>query len=219
MHSYTEENYLKEIFKLSETKDKAIATNAIAAKLDTSAASVTDMLKKLASKKLIHYTKYQGVYLSNKGRKVAIEIIRKHRLWEVFLVEKLKFKWDEVHEMAEQLEHINSKEMVDRLDKYLGYPSIDPHGDPIPDSNGKISATKSQLLSELGLKETATILGVKEHSSSFLQHIEKLGIEIGKKVFMKEKSDYDRSICIQLNKKFNIHLSYDVSKNIIITLP
>jgi Mn-dependent DtxR family transcriptional regulator len=121
MHSYAEENYLKEIFKLSETKDKAIATNAIAAKLDTSAASVTDMLKKLASKKLIHYTKYQGVYLSNKGRKVAIEIIRKHRLWEVFLVEKLKFKWDEVHEMAEQLEHINSKEMVDRLDKYLGY--------------------------------------------------------------------------------------------------
>ena len=158
MNSFTEENYLKEIFKLMEQQGTDVSTNSIAEKLGTKAASVSDMLKKLSDKKLINYQKYQGVSLSPKGKKVALGIIRNHRLWEVFLVEKLNFKWDEVHEMAEELEHINSKEMVQRLDKYLGFPKFDPHGDPIPDGNGKIGTQKSRILSQLNLNKSATQL-------------------------------------------------------------
>jgi DtxR family Mn-dependent transcriptional regulator len=160
MNSFTEENYLKEIFKLMQQEDSMVSTNSIADKLGTRAASVTDMLIKLADKKLVHYKKYQGVTLTAKGKKVALEIIRNHRLWEVFLVEKLQFKWDEVHEMAEELEHINSKEMVLRLDKYLGYPKFDPHGDPIPDGKGKIGVKKSRLLSQLIPNKAAQVLGL-----------------------------------------------------------
>jgi DtxR family transcriptional regulator, Mn-dependent transcriptional regulator len=128
----SEENYLKAIYHLSKEEDESVSTNALAERLETTAASVSDMLKKLAKKELIEYKKYQGVNISEKGKRVALQIIRKHRLWEVFLVEKLSFNWDEVHEIAEQLEHIDSPTLVKRLDEFLGYPKFDPHGDPIP---------------------------------------------------------------------------------------
>src|SRR3984885_5178673 len=136
MNTFTEENYLKAIYHLSH-ESGSVSTNQIAAALNTKAASVTDMLKKLADKALINYEKYQGVTLTSAGQKIALHIIRKHRLWEYFLVEKLNFKWDEVHEMAEEMEHISSVELIDRLDKFMDYPKHDPHGDPIPDSDGK----------------------------------------------------------------------------------
>ncbi|MBL0048541.1 MAG: metal-dependent transcriptional regulator [Bacteroidetes bacterium] len=217
MNSFTEENYLKEIFKLMEKQGTDVSTNAIAEKLGTKAASVTDMLKKLSDKKLIHYKKYQGVSLSAKGKKVALEIIRNHRLWEVFLVNKLQFKWDEVHEMAEELEHINSKEMVLRLDKYLGYPKFDPHGDPIPDENGKLGTPKSRLLSQLNRNQTATVIGVTDHSTAFLQYIAKLGITLGNSIKMKEQIEYDKSLSICINNKITVYVSHEVAKNILIT--
>lgn len=217
MHSFTEENYLKEIFKLMEKDGIAVSTNSIAQKLGTKAASVTDMLKKLADKNLIHYKKYKGVSLSASGKKVALEIIRNHRLWEVFLVEKLHFKWDEVHDMAEELEHINSKELIQRLDKYLGYPKSDPHGDPIPDSKGKLGTQKSRMLSQLTLNKSASVIGVTNHSSTFLQYIEKLGITIGNNLLLKELVEYDKSLCLVINKKTKVFVSHEVAKNILIS--
>src|ERR1700749_201692 len=150
MNTLAEENYLKSIYHLS--LNGAIAsTNQLAAQLNTKASSVTDMLKKLAEKELINYTPYQGVTLTPPGEKIAINIIRKHRLWEYFLVEKLNFKWDEVHEMAEEMEHISSNELIDRLDKFMGYPKYDPHGDPIPDCNGLIKVHDLKLVSAIGI--------------------------------------------------------------------
>src|SRR5580693_6558937 len=150
MNTFTEENYLKAIYHLS-LQSESVSTNQIAASLNTKAASVTDMLKKLADKELINYTKYQGVTLTPQGEKIAVSIIRKHRLWEYFLVEKLNFKWDEVHDVAEELEHISSKELADRLDQFMGYPKYDPHGDPIPDSNGKLKTHELKPVSSLSI--------------------------------------------------------------------
>ena len=135
--TFSEENYLKTIYHLTTSLSTEISTNAIAEMMETKASSVTDMLKKLAEKDLVHYKKYQGVFLTPKGKLAAKMIVRKHRLWEVFLVEKLDFSWDEVHEVAEQLEHIQSKKLIDKLDQFLEYPSIDPHGDPIPNAKGE----------------------------------------------------------------------------------
>ena len=136
--TFSEENYLKTIYHLTIISDSEISTNAIAEKMETKASSVTDMLKKLAEKDLVDYKKYQGVSLTEKGKLSAKMIVRKHRLWEVFLVEKLDFSWDEVHDIAEQLEHIKSEKLINKLDDFLGNPTEDPHGDPIPDKNGKL---------------------------------------------------------------------------------
>ncbi|MCI5083695.1 MAG: metal-dependent transcriptional regulator, partial [Saprospiraceae bacterium] len=149
--SHTEENYLKAIYKICERKGKAASTNAISNAMQTSAASVTDMLKRLSEKELIHYERYKGVTLAEAGNKIATTLIRKHRLWEVFLVEKLEFSWDEVHEVAEQLEHIRSPKLVEELERYLGYPKFDPHGDPIPDAEGRFTYRKQTLLADMEL--------------------------------------------------------------------
>src|ERR1700754_3537644 len=180
MNTFTEENYLKAIYHLSLPSGCA-STNQIAAALNTKAASVTDMLKKLAEKELINYTKYQGVTLTASGEKIAISIIRKHRLWEYFLVEKLSFKWDEVHDVAEELEHISSKELVDRLDDFMGNPKYDPHGDPIPDSSGKFKTHDLKPVSALLVNESGIISGVRDHTPSFLQYLEKMQLTIGRK--------------------------------------
>src|ERR1700760_5386 len=163
MNTFTEENYLKAIYHLS-LQSGSVSTNQLAAALSTKAASVTDMLKKLADKELINYTKYQGVTLTSSGEKIAISIIRKHRLWEYFLVEKLNFKWDEVHDVAEELEHISSKELVDRLDSFMGYPKYDPHGDPIPDSKGQFKSHELKPVSALAVDSGGIISGVRDHS-------------------------------------------------------
>src|SRR6201985_3839294 len=172
MNTLAEENYLKSIYHLSLNSIN-VSTNQIATLLNTRAASVTDMLKKLADKQLINYTRYQGVNLTPAGENVAIHIIRRHRLWEYFLVEKLHFKWDEVHDMAEEMEHISSRELIDRLDKFMGYPKYDPHGDPIPDCDGHFTMNVLRPISTLGVQQTGIISGVGEHSAAFLQHLEK----------------------------------------------
>ncbi len=215
MNSFTEENYLKAIFKLIEQSGDTVTTNAIAEKIKTKAASVTDMLKKLADKKLIHYQKYQGVSLTKKGEKVALMIIRKHRLWEMFLVEHLDFKWDEVHDIAEQLEHINSDKLIEQIDKFLNHPKVDPHGDPIPNSNGKLQIQKSYPLSKLKKNDSCIMTGVVDHSPSFLQYLDRSGITLGNEIKIKDLIEFDRSLQITVNKR-TLFISNDVAKNILV---
>jgi len=216
MNTFTEENYLKAIYHLSLQSDSA-STNQIATSLNTKAASVTDMLKKLADKELINYTKYQGVTLTASGEKIAVSIIRKHRLWEYFLVEKLNFKWDEVHDVAEQLEHIASNELIDRLDNFMGHPKYDPHGDPIPDSNGLFKAHELKPVSTLIVDESGVISGVRDHTTSFLQYLERMHLTIGKKIKVTEINDYDHSVILLVENK-KIHISREVANNLLIAL-
>lgn len=218
MHSLTEENYLKAIYKLIEQEGDVVTTNAIAEKMSTKAASVTDMLKKLSDKKLIHYQKYQGVTLTLKGEKAALNIIRKHRLWEMFLVEKLDFKWDEVHDVAEQLEHINSDKLIEQIDKFLNYPKVDPHGDPIPDAKGKLNIPKSHLLSKFNKNDVCIMTGVVDHSAAFLQYLDRSGITLGNEIKIKEIIAFDRSLQITINKGTSIFISNEVAKNILTIL-
>lgn len=216
MPTHSEENYLKAIWKLIELSGENVNTNAIAALVNTRAASVTDMLKKLSDKKLISYQRYKGVSLTAKGRRLAIEVVRKHRLWEVFLVDQLGYKWDEVHDIAEQLEHIKSLTLIEKLDKFLDFPKVDPHGDPIPDKTGKITEQQLVPLSHLEKGKTGIMSGVADHSTMFLRFLEKQGILLGDKIVAKEKTTYDQSMEISVNKKKSIHISYDVAKNILI---
>jgi len=216
MNTFTEENYLKAIYHLS-IQSESVSTNQIAASLTTKAASVTDMLKKLAEKELINYTKYQGVTLTPAGEKIALSIIRKHRLWEYFLVEKLNFKWDEVHDVAEELEHISSKELVDRLDEFMGHPKYDPHGDPIPDRHGKFKTHELKPVSSLGVDSVGLISGVREHSAAFLQYLEKMQLTIGKKIKIAEINTYDHSVILTVDNN-KVHISREVANNLLIAL-
>lgn len=195
----SEENYLKVIYHLSNLSPKGVNTNAIAAMLDTKASSVTDMLKKLSEKDWIHYQKYQGVSLTDKGKFNAKIIVRKHRLWEVFLVEKLGFAWDEVHEVAEELEHIKSEKLINQLDQFLNFPSFDPHGDPIPNAKGEIIKIEKQLVSEIEVGRTITCVGVKDTSVDFLQYLNKQNISLGTKMKVLEKEPFDGTLKIEIN--------------------
>ncbi|HEY1025444.1 MAG TPA: metal-dependent transcriptional regulator [Sphingobacteriaceae bacterium] len=217
MNSFTEENYLKAIYHLGGEENTAVATNRIAELTSTKAASVTDMLKKLADKSLINYVKYQGVTLTGKGRQTAVNIVRKHRLWEVFLVDKLGFKWDEVHDIAEELEHINSAQLIDRLSDFLGNPKVDPHGDPIPDKNGNFHKTELIRLSAMEVGQSGTISGVSEHSTAFLQYLEKIGLTLGKIITVNDALEFDGSVSLTVNEK-EITISSKVAKNILILL-
>ncbi len=215
MQSYTEENYLKVIYHLSVISNP-VQTNAIAERIQTKAASVTDMLKKLSDKELVDYVKYQGVTLKEKGKLAAINIVRKHRLWEVFLVEKLNFKWDEVHDVAEELEHIKSTLLIERLDEFLEFPKVDPHGDPIPDQYGNFADLAFIKLSKLKTGEGGTITGVSEHSSPFLKHLEKLGLTLGKRIAVSEIIDFDGSVELSIDGH-QINISREVAKHILIS--
>lgn len=216
MNTLAEENYLKSIYHLA-LSNESVSTNQLAALLNTKASSVTDMLKKLAEKELINYTPYQGVTLTAAGEKIAINIIRKHRLWEYFLVEKLNFKWDEVHEMAEEMEHISSNELIDRLDKFMGFPKYDPHGDPIPDAEGKFKAHDLKPVSGVDINTNGVISGVRDHSVAFLQYLDKQGLTIGKKICVMDVVEFDRSMVLQLGEK-TIQISREVANNLLITL-
>jgi DtxR family Mn-dependent transcriptional regulator len=195
----SEENYLKVIYHLSNLSPKGVNTNAIAAMLDTKASSVTDMLKKLSEKEWVNYQKYQGVSLTEKGKLNAKIIVRKHRLWEVFLVEKLGFAWDEVHEVAEELEHIQSEKLINQLDQFLNFPSFDPHGDPIPNAKGEIKKIDKQLVSEIEIGKTITCVGVKDTSVDFLQYLNKQSISLGTKMKVLEKEIFDGTLKIEVN--------------------
>ena len=215
MHSFTEENYLKVIYHLSQLSTSPVQTNAIADKIKTRAASVTDMLRKLSEKQLIDYKKYQGVSLTEEGKTIAISVVRKHRLWEVFLVEKLDFRWDEVHEIAEELEHINSALLVERLDSFLGFPKRDPHGDPIPDKDGVFEPSQNVQLYQLAEGSKGIIIGVSEHSPSFLKHLEKLELTIGIELELIEVTAYDGSAELLVNKK-RLNISREVARHILV---
>lgn len=215
--SQTEENYLKAIFKISESQEGPVSTNSISKKIDISAASVTDMLKRLAKKDLIHYKKHKGVTLSEQGDQVARHLIRKHRLWEVFLLEKLDFAWDEVHAMAEQLEHIQAPELVERLDQFLGHPKFDPHGDPIPDAEGNFAERQQRLLCEMTAGEQGVIVGVNEHSPEFLQYLDRMKLVLGTAIAVVETFSYDESIKVKVNKNSEILLSKKVSQNLFVS--
>ena len=213
--TYSEENYLKTIYHLTSISHFAISTNAIAEKMETKASSVTDMLKKLAEKDLINYIKYQGVSLTEKGQLAAKMIVRKHRLWECFLVEKLDFSWDEVHDIAEQLEHIKSEKLINKLDDFLGNPTEDPHGDPIPDANGRIVKIDKRLLSELEKSQAGICVGVKDTSSDFLQYLDKQEIALGSQIQILEKESFDSSYRIRVGSR-EIMISNKIASNIYI---
>ena len=209
----SEENYLKVIYHLSQVSPKGVNTNAIAGMLDTKASSVTDMLKKLSDKDLVSYQKYQGVTLTENGFRSAKMIVRKHRLWEVFLVEKLGFAWDEVHDIAEELEHIKSETLINKLDEYLHFPSFDPHGDPIPDVNGVMKKVNKLLLSEVELHKEYQCVGVKHSSSEFLQYLDKQKIALGSKIVVKEKESFDDTLLVEVNSK-HITISNKIATNL-----
>ena len=213
--TFSEENYLKTIYHLTTLLDSEISTNAIAEKMETKASSVTDMLKKLAEKNLVHYKKYQGVSLTEQGLHSAKMIVRKHRLWEVFLVDKLDFPWDEVHDIAEQLEHIKSEKLINKLDEFLNFPTEDPHGDPIPNAEGMIVKVEKQLLSELYEKQTGVCVGVKDTSSEFLQYLDKQGIALGSKIEVISKETFDLSLKIKVNSK-EIMISNKIAANLFV---
>lgn len=214
-YSSSKENYLKAIYHLQQAEG-IVTTNVLAKELHTKPASITDMLKKLKAQKLLLYEKYQGFKLSNEGKKVAVQIIRKHRLWEYFLVEKLQFGWEEVHEMAEELEHISSRKLVDRLDEFLGYPKTDPHGDPIPDSQGKFMASQQMLLSELPINIPAVVSNIGDQSVEMLELLKHKHIGLGTKVEIKKKFTFDQSLEIKIKGQGAITISEEVAKNIFV---
>jgi DtxR family transcriptional regulator, Mn-dependent transcriptional regulator len=209
----SEENYIKVIYHLSLVSPKGVNTNAIAAMLETKASSVTDMLKKLADKDLVSYIKYQGVTLTEKGFLSAKMIVRKHRLWEVFLVDKLGFSWDEVHEIAEELEHIKSEQLINKLDAFLGFPVADPHGDPIPDENGIIKKIEKQLLSEVEINSSFHCVGVKDSSTDFLKYLDKQKIALGSVVKVINKEDFDDTLTVEIDGK-RLTISNKIANNL-----
>ena len=213
MFSQAEENYIKSIYALELEFQNNVSTNLIAKKMRTKPSSVTDMLKKLAVKGLVDYKKYQGVQLTEKGKKVALVVIRKHRLWEYFLVKELKFKWDEVHEIAEQLEHVKSEVLIDRLESFLKYPKFDPHGDPIPDKDGKIMITKTVNLLNLKVGQKGVIDNLKDSSDTFLKYLNKKNLALRDKIKVVDIEPFDNSIHLE-TKTHHLVISKKVAKNL-----
>jgi len=200
MQTHSEENYLKTIFNLSKAGSKKISVKAIADSLGNNPASVIDMLKKLTDKNLIKYEKSNGASLTGTGMNTALQIVRKHRLWEVFLKEKLNYSWSEVHEIAEQLEHIKHAQLADRLDEFLGFPEYDPHGDPIPDSKGRLPDASKKTLSEIEIGKGCRVVAVKDTSAAFLQYLQQLNIGIGTVLKVIEKIVFDGTVTIEISQ-------------------
>ena len=216
MRSLTEENYLKAIYRISLNKKLKISPTAIADEMGVSAASVIDMIKKLSEKKLISYDKVKGAKLLERGQKEAVAIIRNHRLWEVFLLEKLNYSWDEIHDIAEQLEHEKHPELADRLDAFLGHPEYDPHGDPIPKSNGDIPTTVKTLLSEIEIGKSCRVVAVKDTSSVFLQYLVQLSVNIGTKIKVLDIVPFDNSMLLQIGKEIKTTVSKRFAESLLV---
>jgi DtxR family transcriptional regulator, Mn-dependent transcriptional regulator len=214
MLSTTEENYLKAIFKIAEKSDQPVGTNAIAVAMDTTAASVTDMLKRLTDKQLLLYERYRGVQLTPEGTLIATLLIRRHRLWETFLVNTLHFSWDAVHDLAEQLEHVADETLTHRLDQFLGYPRFDPHGDPIPDADGQWIRRSQHLLADIAPGQTGTISAVEDHTPAFLQYLTKTGIELGSAISVIERLPYDHSTLVRIASGRELLLSEKVCQHL-----
>ena len=214
-YSASKENHLKAIFHL-QNEQGVVTTNALAAALQTRPASVTDMLKKLKEQKLLIYERYKGFKLNNEGRKAAVQVIRKHRLWEYFLVKKLQFGWDEVHEIAEELEHISSKKLVDQLDSFLGFPDTDPHGDPIPDSQGRFHTARQISLSELPLNKTAQVSGIASQTTEMLELLQYNHIRLGTRLEIRKKFPFDDSLEVKVRNRPPVTISARVAKNVLV---
>lgn len=214
--SYTEENYLKSIYHLGNNSSREeTSTNSIADFLNIKPATVTAMLKRLREKELISYERYGKVKLTGFGTNLALQIIRKHRLWEVFLVDKLNFKWDEVHEVAEQLEHIQSEKLINKLELFLDYPAYDPHGDPIPDNNGIIQQIPRITLSKAAEGKSYKVIAVNDSSSEFLNYLMQLQITLSSTVKVIKRIEFDQSLEINVNEK-DITISEKIANNIFI---
>ena len=209
----SEEDYIKAIYHLGKGDNVTVSTNAVAEQMETKPSSVTDMVKKLAEKGLVNYKPYKGVSLTEYGQKTALTLVRKHRLWEVFLVEKLDFSWDEVHDVAEQLEHIKSEKLIDSLDKHLGFPQVDPHGDPIPSKKGEFKKAIKKLLNEVPIGTSGICVGVKDSSPPFLKFLDKNKIALGDSILVLDKEEFDGSLHIQI-KKNKIHISSQIATNL-----
>jgi DtxR family transcriptional regulator, Mn-dependent transcriptional regulator len=216
MLSQTEENYLKCIYKLETDTSRAVLTNHIASAMRTTAGTVTDMIRRMSEKELVHYEKYKGVQLTEHGNRLATQLVRKHRLWEVFLHDKLGFAWDEVHDIAEELEHVSSIALIDRLDAWLDHPRFDPHGDPIPDAKGTIRARKQVILSSLHEQQTGVITGVNEHAPEFLSYLQSVGLVLGATVIVQTVFPYDCSMLIIRSDGSTVQISEKVSRNLFV---
>lgn len=215
-YSNSEENYLKTIFHLQTDSDN-VSTNAVAQELQTTAASVTDMMKKLNAKKLLHYKPYYGFSLSEEGKKIALNIVRRHRLWEFFLSEKLNFGWDEIHILAEELEHVSSNKLIDKLDEYLGFPQLDPHGDPIPDKKGKMKTEGTVSLSKLPLNQTAEVSRIINHSPEMIDYLKEKNIWIGTRIQVRKKLSFDNSLEVRV-KNLTFTLSENLAQNLFVKI-
>ena len=215
MPSQAEENYLKAVYYLELSNVQKVSTTLIAKQLKTKASSVTDMIKKLAEKKFVNYEKYQGVSLTSIGKKYAVRIVRKHRLWEFFLVNKLRYNWDEVHELAEQLEHIKSDSLINKLEDYLEFPTHDPHGAPIPDKDGHIEHHENVMLSSVRINSSCIVIGVKDSSKAFLKCLDTLAITPGEKIKVISRESFDNSMRIEYNNR-SISISHQISKNLFV---
>lgn len=215
--TFSEENYLKAIFHLEKQYAEGVPTNALAERMNTKASSATDMIKRLAEKDLLIYKPYQGVKLTKVGEKHALKVIRKHRLWEYFLVEKLNFNWDEVHEVAEQLEHIKSEKLTDKLDEFLNYPKTDPHGDLIPDKDGNFPVLEKMLLSKCEEGQRGKFVGVRDSSKDFLRYLDKQEISIGTFIEIIDREDFDQSVLAKIGQK-KIRMSHKIASNLYIKL-
>jgi len=216
-YSTSEENHIKAIFHL-QGREGTVTTNELAGELNTRPASITDMMKKLKGKKLVHYQPYKGFRLTPEGNKVALGVIRRHRLWEYFLAEKLRFSWDEVHEVAEDLEHVSNKKLIDKLDEYLGFPRVDPHGDPIPDANGKIEISRKIGLTQLPLNTPATVSNVSDQSSEILELLSHKQIQIGSKIEIRKKFDFDGSMEVRVGRNPVLTISKQLAENIFVQI-
>jgi len=213
--SQSEDDYIKAIFRIYEKTGTTVSTNSIANHVRTTAASVTDMIKRLAEKGLINYEKYKGVSLNSKGNIIATQLVRRNRLWKVFMVEKLNFKWDEIQEAADALEHIYSEKLINEMDQFLDFPKYDPHGDPIPDRNGKYILRSRFPLSDVQLNKPVSVIGILNNSPSFLQYLDSQNIAIGTQVILKQKFEFDKSFLLTINRSEK-NISYEVAKNILV---
>lgn len=218
MLSYTEENYLKAILHQSESGEavREVGTNELALSLQLKPASVNHMLKRLKEKKLILNEKYGKIRLTKIGRIQAVGVVRKHRLWETFLFETLRFSWDEVHEVAEQLEHIQSEKLISRLDEFLNYPRVDPHGDPIPRPDGKIPKVSARHLSLIEPGQSGIVVGVRDTSSTFLQYLENLSVRMGTRIKVLNRVDYDGSVELRIGRRTSVVVSEKFASNVLI---
>ena len=214
---HSEENYLKTLFKLENKQEKKVKNVALSKALNLNPATVLEMVRKMSERKLVEVLADKTIQLTDKGKKKALQIIRKHRLWEVFLVDKLNYKWNEVHDLAEQLEHIESDDLVKRLEIFLGFPSADPHGDPIPDENGKIKKIKTQALTEAPLKKKLTVIALGNSSDEFLKYLDKMGLAIGDTLVISDIEDFDNSVTI-LHKKKSLTLSKEVASSLLVAV-